>query len=78
MGDSLQLHQQLTESLIKSLGLLEDDSCVFGQALVRIVLGGIFFGKAINMNTRGFRKSCINLRAIWSANFNMPKRRWCS
>jgi hypothetical protein len=78
MGGSLQLHQQLTERLIKSLGLLEYDSRVFGQSLVRIVPGGNFLGKATNMDTRGFRNSCINLRAIWFANFNMPKRRWCS
>jgi hypothetical protein len=78
MGGSLQLHQQLTERHIESLGLLEYDSCVFGQSLVRIVPGRDFFGKATNMDTRGFRKSCINLRAIWFANFNMPKRRWFS
>jgi hypothetical protein len=48
MGGSLQLHKQLTERHIESLGLLEYDSCVFGQSVVRMVPSGDFFGKATN------------------------------
>jgi len=53
MGGSLYLHKQLTERLIESLGLLEYDSRVFGQFVVRIVTGGNPFGKAINGSNKG-------------------------
>jgi hypothetical protein len=39
-GRSPQLHKRLNECLIESLGLLEYDSCLFGQPIVRIAPSG--------------------------------------